>query len=102
MPPWDLTDAIDAGDAGRGARRPPPMLGAGGRAAPEMVAILHRHFSNMLRLDGAGVGSGEEAAALLGVRSPFVAKKALAQARRLGSERRGPGHHPGGRRPTST
>ena len=41
----------------------------------------------MLRLDGSDVGSGEEAAALLGVRSPFVAKKALAQGRRLGSER---------------
>ena len=41
----------------------------------------------MLRLDGAGVGSGEEAAALLGVRSAFVAKKALAQGSRLGSDR---------------
>ncbi len=63
------------------------MTGAGGRAAPEIVAILHRHFSNMLRLDGAGVGSGDEAAALLGVRSAFVAKKALAQGNRLGSDR---------------
>jgi DNA polymerase-3 subunit delta len=41
----------------------------------------------MLLLEGAGVGSGEEAARVLGARSSFVAKKALAQSNRLGSER---------------
>lgn len=87
VPPWDLTDAIDAGatsDALATLRR---MTGAGGRVAPEIVAVLHRHFSNMLRVDGAGIGSGEEAARVLGARSAFVAKKALAQSNRLGSER---------------
>ena len=87
VPPWDLTDAIDAGDTASALASLRRMTGAGGRAAPEIVAVLHRHFSNMLRLDGAGVGSGEEAAVLLGVRSAFVAKKALAQANRLGGER---------------
>lgn len=87
VPPWDLTDAIDAGSTGLALATLHRMVGAGGRAAPEVVAILHRHFSGMLRLDGTDVGSGEEAAALLGVRSPFVAKKALAQSRRLGSDR---------------
>ncbi|HEX3948012.1 MAG TPA: hypothetical protein VHW47_09915, partial [Acidimicrobiales bacterium] len=87
VPPWDLTDAIDAGSTGLALATLHRMLGAGGRAAPEIIAILHRHFSGMLRLDGADVGSGEDAAALLGVRSAFVAKKALAQSRRLGSER---------------
>ena len=87
VPPWDLTDAIDEGATASALATLQRMTGAGGRAAPEIVAILHRHFSNMLRLDGAGVGSGEEAAALLGVRSPFVAKKALAQSNRLGSDR---------------
>jgi DNA polymerase-3 subunit delta len=87
VPPWDLTDAIDEGATARALATLHRMTGAGGRAAPEIVAVLHRHFSNMLRLDGAGVGSGEEAAALLGVRSAFVAKKALAQANRLGGER---------------
>ena len=43
----------------------------------------------MLRLDGAGTHSGEDAARLLGVRSPFIARKALAQGQRLGSERLG-------------
>ena len=41
----------------------------------------------MLRLDGTDISSGEDAAALLGVRSAFVAKKALAQSRQLGSDR---------------
>lgn len=87
VPPWDLTDAVDAGDAAGALAVLHRMTGAGGRAAPEIVAVLHRHFSQMLRLDGAGVGSGEAAAALLGIRSAFVAKKALAQAARLGSDR---------------
>lgn len=88
VPPWDLTDAIDAGDV-PGALRALHRLLAAGRAAPVVVATLHSHFSNMLRLDGADVLSGEDAAALLGARSPFVAKKALERARQLGSERIG-------------
>lgn len=87
VPPWDLTDAIDAGDSAAALSTLHRMTGAGGRSAPEILAVLHRHFSHMLQLDGAGVGSGDEAAALLGVRSAFVAKKALAQANRLGGDR---------------
>jgi DNA polymerase-3 subunit delta len=89
VPPWDLTDAIDAGATSRALVALHRLLGPGGRAAPELVAVLHRHFSNMLRLDGAGARSGEDAAALLGVRSPFVGRKALAQGQRLGGERLG-------------
>jgi len=88
VPPWELTDAIDAGDVPGALRALRRLLGAG-RAAPLVVATLHGHFSNMLRLDGADVRSGEDAAALLGTRSPFVAKKALDRARLLGSERIG-------------
>lgn len=87
VPPWDLTDAIDAGDSAAALATLHRMTDAGGRSAPEIVAVLHRHVSHMLRLDGAGVGTGEEAAELLGVRSAFVAKKALAQANRMGSDR---------------
>ena len=89
VPPWELTDAIDAGDA-RGAlvalRR---MLTAGGRPPPVVLATLHTHFSNMLRLDGAAVRTGEEAAALLGARSAFAARKSLDRCRQLGGERIG-------------
>ena len=88
VPPWELTDAIDAGDV-PGALRALHRLLAAGRAAPVVVGTLHTHFSNMLRLDGAEVVSGDDATALLGARSPFVAKKALDRARQLGSERVG-------------
>ena len=88
VPPWEMTDAIDAGDV-PGALLALRRLLAAGRAAPMVVAILHGHFSGMLRLDGADVTSGDAAAASLGVRSAFVAKKALDGARRLGSERIG-------------
>jgi DNA polymerase-3 subunit delta len=45
---------------------------------------LHRHYQAMLRLDGSGVTSPDEAAARLGMRSAYPAKKALEQGRRLG------------------
>lgn len=83
--PWELTDAIDAGQTPQALTALRRMSGAGGRGVPEVIAILHRHVSNMLQLDGADVTSGDEAAALLGVH-PFVARKALAGSRRLGTE----------------
>lgn len=89
VPPWDLTDAIDAGATAKALEALHRLIGAGGRSAPEVLAVLHRHFSNMLRLDGADVASGEEAATLLGARSSYVGKKAWSQARQLGSERIG-------------
>jgi DNA polymerase III subunit delta len=86
---WDLTDAIDQG-------RIDSALGMLARlsAMPEfppvrVLGILHRHYQAMLRLDGAEVTGAEEAAALLGMRSSYPAKKALEQSRRLGSARVG-------------
>jgi len=64
-------------------------MGAGGSHPLVVLSILHRHYQAMLRLDGAGVTSGEQAAALLGLRSAFPAKKALEQGRRLGPARLG-------------
>lgn len=89
VPPWDLTDAIDAGDPAAALLALRRMLSAGGRPAPVVIAILHTHFSNMLRLDGARFGSPEEAAALIGARSAFVARKAVERGRQLGGERTG-------------
>jgi DNA polymerase-3 subunit delta len=43
----------------------------------------------MLRLDGLAATSASEAAEILEARSEFVAKKALEQSRRLGSEKIG-------------
>jgi DNA polymerase-3 subunit delta len=87
VPPWELTDAVDSGsiqDALVALRR---MLDAGGRHPTEVIGVLHRHYANMLRLDGLAAVDSAEAAQLLGVRSSFVAKKAMEQGRRLGSER---------------
>jgi len=81
--PWDLTDAIDAGDTQGALSHLHRMLGAGERHPLVMMATLHRHYSAMLRLDGAQVAGEQEAAALLGT-APYPAKKAMSQARRLG------------------
>lgn len=81
--PWDLTDAIDRGDTAGALSHLHRIMGAGERHPLVVMATLHRHYSAMLRLDGAGVAGESEAAALLGM-APFPAKKALTQARKLG------------------
>lgn len=83
--PWDLTDALDAGDTGKALGVLHRMLSASGSHPLVVMSQLHRHFRAMLRLDGSGITSPEEGAAALGVPSSFVAKKALAQGRRLGT-----------------
>ncbi|HLI45335.1 MAG TPA: hypothetical protein VKU92_12815 [Acidimicrobiales bacterium] len=86
-PPWALTDAIDRGDLEEAVRTLHRMLGGGGRHPLQVLAILHRHVSGLLRLDGADdVRSADDAAALLKM-SAFPARKLLEQSRRLGHER---------------
>lgn len=82
--PWDLTDAIDAGDTARALYSLGRLLGPGAMHPLAVSAVLQRHFRSMLRLDGLDVQGREAAAELLGVRSAFVAGKALEQSRRLG------------------
>ncbi len=84
--PWDLTDAIDAGDMGRALAALRRMRG-GGSHPLVVLAVLHRHYRQLLRLDGSGASTAEAAAELLGLRSVFPARKALAQSHRLGSAR---------------
>ena len=86
--PWELTDAIDRGDTEAALTRLHRMLEAGERHPLVVMATLHRHYTAMLRLDGAGVADERAAAGVLGV-APYPAKKALSQARRLGGERIG-------------
>ena len=87
LAPWDLTDAVDAGETAKALSVLHRMLVAGDSHPLVVMTILHRHYRQILRLDGAGVTSADEAATLLGLRSSFPAKKALAQATRLGSVR---------------
>ena len=85
-PPWELTDALDAGDAARAVQAARRLLGAGGRHPFQLLATLHKHYASMLRLDGSGVTDPDAAAALVGM-APYPARKVLTQAARLGSER---------------
>lgn len=86
VPEWDLTDAIAAGDAGTSLDVLHRLVGSGGRAAPALINTLQRTYLRLLRLDGSGVRTKEDAAALLSV-SAFPAGKLLAAAKTLGAER---------------
>ncbi|MDE2282456.1 MAG: hypothetical protein KGJ92_06775 [Actinomycetales bacterium] len=86
VPEWDLTDAIDAGDASRAITVARRMLDSKGRAGLQIVNLLQRHFLRLARLSGASVRDADEAASLLGIKA-FPAGKALAAARRLGDVR---------------
>lgn len=85
VPPWIVTDAIEAGDPTAAVVALQRMVGPGGRHPLQVMASLTTYVSNLLALDG-GVSSADQAAKVLGG-NPFVAKKALAQSQRLGSER---------------
>ncbi len=87
LAPWDLTDAVDAGDTAKALTVLHRMVTAGESHPLVVLSMLHRHYRRMLQLDGAGVTSPEQAAEILGLRSTFPAKKALTQARRIGSAR---------------
>ncbi|MGH9184134.1 MAG: DNA polymerase III subunit delta [Acidimicrobiales bacterium] len=87
VPPWELTDAIDAGDGETALGAVRRMLGAGYRHPLQVMAVLHRHYAQLLRLDGSGIDDEATAADALGLTgSTYPARKALAQARRLGHD----------------
>jgi DNA polymerase III subunit delta len=86
VPEWDLTDAITAGDASTSLDVLHRLVGPGGRAAPAVVNTLQRTYLRLLRLDGTGARTREDAASLLSV-SAFPAEKLLAATRALGAER---------------
>lgn len=83
--PWDLTDAIDRGDTAGAVTALHRMLDGGQRHPMAVLSTVSRHVLALVRLDGAGVRSDAEAAALIGT-APFPARKALAQSRKLGSQ----------------
>jgi DNA polymerase-3 subunit delta len=84
VPPWDFTDAIDAGDTTKALTLLGRMMGAGERHPLQIMAILHSHYANIAKLDGADARSDAEAMAATGIKSAYPAKKALANSRRLG------------------
>lgn len=83
--PWDLTDAVAAGDTARalGVLR---RLVDGGFHPLAVLTVLHRRYEQLLRLDGADATTPDAAASILGLRSSFPARKALEHGRRIGSD----------------
>jgi DNA polymerase III subunit delta len=88
VPPWDLTDAIDRGEpVSEALKLLHRLMEAGSRHPLVVLAILHRHFGNILRVQSPDIATEAQAAEALGIakgRSTFPARKALDAARRLG------------------
>jgi DNA polymerase-3 subunit delta len=85
VPPWDLTDAIDGGNTSTALELLGRMIHGGERHPLQIMAILHGHYANIAKLDGADARSEQDAMAATGIKSPYPAKKALANHRRLGA-----------------
>lgn len=84
VPPWDLTDSIDRGDTTQSLKLLHRMMRAGERHPLQVMAILHGHYAKLLALDGSGANDEASAAAAMGIRPGFPAKKAFDQYRKLG------------------
>jgi DNA polymerase III subunit delta len=85
VPPWDLTDAVDRGDTTKSLSLLHRMMRAGERHPLQVMAILHNHYTKLLTLDGANANDESAAAAVLGIKPGYPAKKALDQYRKLGN-----------------
>ncbi|NDD96427.1 MAG: DNA polymerase III subunit delta [Actinobacteria bacterium] len=81
---WDLTDAIDGGNATKALMVARRMMTAGERHPLQIMAQLHTHFARLAKLDGPSPQSVNDVMALLNVKS-YPAEKALKAYRNLGS-----------------
>ena len=84
VPPWDFTDAIDAGRTADALTLMARMIHGGDRHPLQIMAILHGHYGRLARLDGVDARSESDAAEAMGIKPGFPAKKALGNYRRLG------------------
>jgi DNA polymerase III subunit delta len=84
IPPWDFTDAIDAGQTTKALTMLSRMIHGGERHPLAVMAILHGHYGKLARLDGVGARSDADAATAMGIKPGYPAKKALATYQRLG------------------
>ena len=90
--PWALDDAIESGNISAALKLLPRLVPYEGTqserngAAFRLLGMLHKRYSNMLRLDGADIYNEAEAATLLGMKgSTFPAKKVMQHSNRLGT-----------------
>ena len=93
VPPYELTNAIEAGDVARALEVLHRVLTATGPQQPkpmhplQVLAMLHNNVRRTARLDAPDVRSVDDAIAALGGKvKEYPARKALDQARRLGPE----------------
>ncbi|MGA0879132.1 MAG: DNA polymerase III subunit delta [Ilumatobacteraceae bacterium] len=82
--PWDLTDAIEAGDAALALTVLRRLMQAGERHPFQILSQLHNHYARMARLDGVEVATAADAEEILGLKG-FPAQKAVTAYRGLGS-----------------
>ena len=78
VPPWDFTDAVDAGETTKALTMLGRMMGAGDRHPLVVMAVLHNHYGRLARLDGVDASSEVAAAEAMGIKPGFPATKALA------------------------
>jgi DNA polymerase-3 subunit delta len=84
VPRWELTDAIEKGDAATALDKLHRMLDGGGLHPLQLMATLQGWVGRLMRLDGSGASSEKQAAEILGMKgSTFPARKALDTARRF-------------------
>ena len=95
LAPWDLTDAIDAGDPAKALDVLHRMLASPDSHPLVVLSVLHRHFRQLLRLDGSGVTSPEEAARCWGCGAPIRPRRRWPSRDGWGRPHR-PGHPAGG------
>ena len=84
VPPWDFTDAIDDGQTAKALLLLGRMIHGGKRHPLQIMSTLHSHYSSIAKLDGAHARTEKDAMAATGIRSPFPAKKAMQNYRRIG------------------
>ena len=84
--PYHLTGAIDKGDAAGALEILHRLRGANFHPL-QVMAVLHKHYQRMLRLDDPQVGGEQDAVEALGGKvKPYPAGLALRQARLLGGD----------------
>ena len=83
--PWDLTDAIDKSDSNSALVMLRRMLRSGEYHPLQVMALLHGHYTKLMKLDGPDVRSTQDAMSLIGSKSDFQAKKYLSTYQRMGS-----------------
>lgn len=82
--PWDLTDAIDENNAALALEMLRRMIRSGEYHPLQVMAILHTHYSKLMRLDGPELRNANDVLSLIGGKSEFQGKKYLNQYHRLG------------------